>query len=365
MRLKPGTILTFLGALAVIIAGIVLTNQQGTTPAATATPTVVGEGAGPLFPTIADPVTQAGIVRFEVQDVTAATKIIMVKDTTTNNWAVTESGVPGDQGTDQTAAVAAMSRLAGLNATQSFPLGDTPLANFGLDAPNTILILTDSAGATYTVRVGAANVATRRYYALVNDDTATVYVINQTDVDNLKGQITSPPYLPTATPTVTFTPSPNPFSEVDQTATAVVEQTATMNALMTVVAATAESTAEATAEATADAAAAGTSAPAASSTPIPPPSATVPAAAAASNTPVPPTATVAPSNTPVPPTATVAPSNTPVPPTATVAPSNTPVPSATNTATPRPSRTPVPSSRTPMPTVNPTRTTLTPTATPT
>jgi hypothetical protein len=339
MRLKPGTILTFLGALAVIIVGIALSNQQAATPAATATPTAAGEGAGPIFAAIADPANQAGIVRFEVQDVTAGTKIIMTKDATTSNWAVTESAVPGDQGTDQAKAVAAMSRLAGLNATQSFPLGDTALSTFGLDAPNTILILTDSAGATYTVRVGTANAATRRYYALVNDDVVTVYVINQADIDSLKGQITAPPYLPTATPTITFTPSPNPFSEVEQTATAVVEQTATMDAMMTVVAATLESTAEVTAEATAEA----TTEAAATSTPIPPPSAT----------PVP--ATV----TPVPPTNTIAPSATPVPP------SNTPVPSLTKTNTPRPSRTPVPPSSTPQPTVNATRTTLTPTATPT
>lgn len=328
MRLKPGTILTFLGALIVIVVGVLLTNQQATTPAATATPTAAGEGAGPLFPTIADAANQASIVRFEVQDVTAGTKIVMTKDATTNNWAVTESGVPGDQGTDQAKAVAAMSRLAGLNSTQSFALGDTALSSFGLDAPQYILILTDSTGATYTVRVGATNAATRRYYALINDDTATVYVINQSDIDNLKGQITAPPYLPTATPTVTPTSTPNPFSEVEQTATAVVEQTATMDAMMTVIAATLESTAEVTAEATAEAAAA------ASSTPVPPASATpVPATA----TPVPPTATVVPSNTPVPPTNTVAPSatSTSVPPTATRRATNTPrPPTATVTATP-------------------------------
>lgn len=328
MRLKPGTILTFLGALIVIVVGVLLTNQQATTPAATATPTAAGEGAGPLFPTIADAANQASIVRFEVQDVTAGTKIVMTKDATTNNWAVTESGVPGDQGTDQAKAVAAMSRLAGLNSTQSFALGDTALSSFGLDAPQYILILTDSTGATYTVRVGATNAATRRYYALINDDTATVYVINQSDIDALKGQITAPPYLPTATPTVTPTSTPNPFSEVEQTATAVVEQTATMDAMMTVIAATLESTAEVTAEATAEAAAA------ASSTPVPPASATpVPASA----TPVPPTATVVPSNTPVPPTNTVAPSatSTSVPPTATRRATNTPrPPTATVTATP-------------------------------
>jgi len=341
MRLKPGTILTFLGALIVIVVGVLLTNQQATTPAATATPTAAGEGAGPLFPTIADAANQASIVRFEVQDVTAGTKIVMTKDATTNNWLVTESGVPGDQGTDQAKAVAAMSRLAGLNSTQSFALGDTALSSFGLDAPQYILILTDSTGATYTVRVGATNAATRRYYALINDDTATVYVINQSDIDNLKGQITAPPYLPTATPTVTPTSTPNPFSEVEQTATAVVEQTATMDAMMTVIAATLESTAEVTAEATAEAAAA------ASSTPIPP----------ASATPVPATAT------PVPPTATVVPSNTPVP--TTVPATATPVPSLTKTATLRPSRTPVPPTMTPQPTVNATRTTLTPSATPT
>jgi protein-disulfide isomerase len=120
------------------------------------------------------------------------------------------------------------------------------LADFGLDSPAYTLVMTAADSTTYTLLVGNKAPANPRYYALLNDDTSTVYVVQQTQVSQLTNLIATPPYVPPPTATVTFTPSPNPYSEVEQTATAVVEQTATTGAIF------AQMTAEATGEVTAE-----------------------------------------------------------------------------------------------------------------
>jgi len=247
MRLNRGTILLLLASLVVIVAVLVLNNQRTAAPDVTPTATT-SAGAGPLFPTIADVNSQGNIVRFEVTDNTANTKIVMTKDAA-NVWTVDESASLSALATDQTAAVGTMSVLASLSAVDSFTTEN--LADFGLDAPKYTLVLTDSDSKTYTVKIGNQSPANPRYYALVDEDTTTVYVLLKDLVDNLIRQITEPPYVPSPTPTVTPTATANPYSEVEQTATAVVEQTATAQAFLeTTPEVTAESTGESTAEAT-------------------------------------------------------------------------------------------------------------------
>jgi hypothetical protein len=253
MRLNRGTVVLLLVSLVVIVAVWLLNSQRTSAPDITPTATV-SAGAGPIFPTIADVNNQGNIVRFEVTDNTAATKIVMTKDAA-NVWTVTESASPSNLATDQTLAVGTMSVLASLNAVDSFTTEN--LADFGLDQPKYTMVLTDTDSKTYTVKIGNQSPANPRYYALVDDNTTTVYVLLKDLVDGLIRQITSPPYVPTPTPTITLTPSPNPYSEVQQTATAVVEQTATASALLELtpevtLEATSEATSEATAEATAD-----------------------------------------------------------------------------------------------------------------
>jgi len=252
MRLNRGTILLLLGSLVVIVAVLLLNNQRTSAP--DVTPTATGApGAGPIFPAIADVANQGNIVRFEVTDNIANTKIVMTKDDA-NVWTVEESASTLDLATDQTKAVGTMSVLASLTATDSFTTEN--LADFGLDQPKYTMVLTDKDGNTYTLKIGNQSPANPRYYALVDEDTTTVYVVPKDLVDNLIRQITEPPFVATPTPTITPTASPNPYSEVEQTATAVVEQTATAQAVATLEAATVEATAEATSEATAEATAA-------------------------------------------------------------------------------------------------------------
>ncbi|MDX2136605.1 MAG: DUF4340 domain-containing protein [Chloroflexota bacterium] len=223
---------------------------------------------------------------------------------------------------------------------------------------------------------GAATLApTPTATALVNfTGQQTVYVVAKDVVDNLIRLIQQPPYL--ALPTATNTPLPtaNPFSEVDQTATAAVGQTATSVAITLTALVTPSGTPEPAVSTPAVSTPGGdTSAPVVSTavptvaltpTPLPqgegqtatsapttaatvvPPSAT-PVPATTQPTAVPPTATavppttaptvVPPTATPRPPTVTTAPTSTRPPATATRRPTNTPrPPTATPTSTPRP-----------------------------
>ena len=294
MRLNRGTIVLILISIVVIAGMLVLNNQRAAAPAASATAT---PSAGPIFPEIADVASQSKIVRFEVLNVTDSSKVVMSKDEA-GVWAVAEATNPQQLATDQTKAVGTMSVLASLAAADKFE--SDKLVEFGLDAPKYDLKLTDADGKTYRLQIGNASVANPRYYGLVNDDTKTVYVLPKDLVDGLIGQIAQPAYVASPTPTVTFTATANPYSEVEQTATADAQiqqiiATMTVAAQQTAAATAGVSSSEVTAEATAEA--------------------TLEATVAPSNTPVPPTATVAPSSTPVPPTATVKPSSTPVPPT--------------------------------------------------
>lgn len=244
MRLKGGTLLLLLASVIVIVAVLVLNNQPAAAPDTPATPT--GETSGPIFPDIFDTTAQEAIVRFEAVNNQTGEKTVMTKDDA-GVWTVVEATNASDLATDQVKAVGTMSILASLTATDRFTTDK--LADFGLDAPTHTLTLTDKDGKTYTVKVGRQAPANPRYYALVNDDAQTVYVLPKDLVDNLVRQmIAVPPYVASPTPTATPTRTPNPLSEVDMTATAAVEQTATSVALTQVAEATAEATGESTPE---------------------------------------------------------------------------------------------------------------------
>jgi hypothetical protein len=333
MRLNRGTLLLIVGALAVIIAAFILTSQQTSAPGGEPTPTGVAAGAGPIFPEIADSVNQGTIVRFEVVNNTDSTRMAMTKDTTTNLWTVSEVPLPQALDTDQVKAVGTMSNLASLTAVDRFPA--TNLADFGLDAPDYVLSLTDAAGTVYRVQIGNRAAANPRYYGLVGDDTSTVYLLPADIVDGLTGQILNPAYVPSPTPLPSATRTPNPFSEVEQTATAQVEQQnlfATQTAIFVLPEATAEATGEATAEAN--------SVPTTATVVLPSLTPSAAEATAEVTVEMEMTAEVTAEPTTVPtvrPTNTPRPTNTTVP---TVRPTNTPRPTNTTVPTVRPTNTP-------------------------
>src|SRR6185369_13203547 len=96
--------------------------------------------------------TQSKIVRFEIDNNTDKSKVVMTKDAA-SVWTVSEATNAQQLATDQTKAVGMMSNLASLTSIEKF---DTDkLSDCGLDKPTYILTQTNSAGKTYVVKVGS------------------------------------------------------------------------------------------------------------------------------------------------------------------------------------------------------------------
>ncbi len=242
MRFNRGTIVLLVASVVVILAVLLLNNQPASAPAPT--PEATAEGAGPVFAAIAE--APDNIVRVEVVNNDTAETTVLTKDDG-GAWTVAEATHASELATDQTKVAEVVKSLASMTATGSFALGDQTAESFGLDTPVYTFTLTDAGSATYVLKLGNKSLNSQ-YYTFINDDAATVYLLPGTTVDTLIQQvITVPPYVASPTPTPTPSRTPNPYSEVDQTATAAVEMTQFYQALT----ATAEASAEATAEATA------------------------------------------------------------------------------------------------------------------
>src|ERR1041384_2584973 len=174
MRLNRGTLI--LGAICIIViaAVILLSNQPGGLTVNTGTPTATAETAGPLFPDISDTNNQSKIVRFEIDNNTDKSKVVMTKDAA-SVWTVSEATNAQQLATDQTKAVGMMSNLASLTAVEKFTTDK--ISDYGLDKPTYTMTLTDSAGKTYSIKVGNKATTTPRYYVLKDDDTKNVYLV--------------------------------------------------------------------------------------------------------------------------------------------------------------------------------------------
>lgn len=246
MRLNRGTLILLVASVIVIAAVLALNSQPASAPAPT--PEATAEGVGLLFPDI----TEDKLVRFEATNNDSSEKTVLTRDEG-GVWTVAEATNTSDLATDQDKAKSVVGLLTGLASTDRFTT-ENP-ADFGLDTPTYTYLLADQDGATYTLKIGNKSPTSPRYYAQVGDDTATVYVLPQDQVDNLARQmIAVPPYVASPTPTPTPSRTPNPYSEVEQTATAAVEQTLAAEMLTATAQAALEATPEATAEATAEAA---------------------------------------------------------------------------------------------------------------
>lgn len=247
MRLNRGTLILLAVSLVVIVAMLVLSNQPAAAPESNGvTPT-----PGPLFAGL----DSGAVTRIEVVSAADSATTVLAKDDQ-GLWRIETATNSTERATDQTLVLDKVGKLSALSANDSFTAADVAsfdLANYGLAEPAytiTVAAGTDTSTA-YVLRVGGKNATGTRYYALLGDDTATVLQMNATTLDEIIGLIAAPPYVAAPTATPTFTPSPNPYSEVEQTATAAVQQTATAQF-------TPEATAEATAEVTEEEASAST-----------------------------------------------------------------------------------------------------------
>jgi hypothetical protein len=265
MKLNRSTLALVAISLIVIVGALVLNNTGALAPAA-ATPTATLEGASILFPNV----DQNAVVQISARNNTTGAFTTLTRDAA-NLWRIDATNAT-DRAVDQVEAVGTMGVLASLEAAQSFAADD--LAPFGLDTPDTTFTLATADGAVFTLHIGALNPGGNRFYAVVESTTVTaptpvpaltaeatpeataestpeatseavpadialtpestpepvvpvtltgprtVFLVPEELVSGLIGLIDDPPYVPPPTALPTGTPTPNPFSEVDQTATA-------------------------------------------------------------------------------------------------------------------------------------------------
>lgn len=114
---------------------------------------------------------------------------------------------------DFDAVNSALSSFVGLRALTSSSAGD--LAALGLAEPAYTFTASDFNDQTYTLAIGNTEATGSGYYALVNGDETTIYLLDGTSaIDGLTALITNPPYRPPeATPEVTPEITPEATAE--------------------------------------------------------------------------------------------------------------------------------------------------------
>lgn len=249
MRLNRNTIILVVISLVVIGVILVLNGNQVSAPDNASTVDTEEDAGGLLFPDA----SAESLVRFEVHDNTTEQLTVLTKNTE-GTWTIAEASNSTSRETDQEKAAQVVDGAATLAYTEHFSAEDVQdnfdLANYGLAEPNYTISMADDS-TTYTVYVGNENPGSSHYYVQFatgdSEPDDNVYLVAHSQVTKLSDLVESPPYVPLPTSTPTPYPTANPYSEVEQTATAAVEieMTATAQAEMT-----AEVTPEVTSEMT-------------------------------------------------------------------------------------------------------------------
>jgi hypothetical protein len=192
MRINRSTLLFIVACIIVTIAALVFLNTPAFAPngGSTATPAVTAR----VFPDL----TAENLARIAIKDTIAEAEIVFIKQPD-GNWKVdnADSAITGEL--NQASVAEAADNLAQA-AAETFPAEDT--SAFGLEAPAYTVSFTTDAGDVNTLQLGNKNPAGNAYYALLNDDTETVYLLNNASrLTTLSALAAKPPYIPTATPT--------------------------------------------------------------------------------------------------------------------------------------------------------------------
>lgn len=215
MRLNRGTLILIVVSLAVIVGVMVLTSTDVNAPATEPTATSPAI-TGPLFPDL----DAAALTSLEIVDNATGDLVRLTRDG--EIWSIDEASFPQEMDTDSEKAAGHVETFVTMQSVDQFPAEEGRLEAFGLTEPDfTIVGTADGEGdpVTYRLDVGDRSQTSQRFYALVNGDQTTIYQILFTKSNELTDLVAAPPYVPTSTPSPTYTASPNPFSEVDQTAT--------------------------------------------------------------------------------------------------------------------------------------------------
>ena len=84
----------------------------------------------------------------------------------------------------------------------------TDLAPYGFITPTLEIRVVMSDTKQYAITVGNKTPNGTSYYVVYTGDKSTVFLVNTSNIDEVKGWLDAPPYQPTPMPT--FTPSPTP-----------------------------------------------------------------------------------------------------------------------------------------------------------
>jgi hypothetical protein len=172
-----------------LVLYLVFVQRPKEEAAQNATPTAAS--GGPLWGfTVAD-VTGARVVD------NAGGRTLIVNKDDSGAWAVLQ---PTPAPADQVKATDVINRLAGLRYTTT--LSPTNLADFGVLSPTYRIELTTADGVAHLIDVGNKAPVGTGHYVRRPGDTLILVV---SGLDALEQMLADPPYVPTATPTLTAT----------------------------------------------------------------------------------------------------------------------------------------------------------------
>lgn len=193
MRFNRNTLMFVGGLLAFIVLAVIVLNNPAGTPGAQGEVTPSTEK---VFAAISLDAVRSLSVRENASNLS-----VELKQGEDGTWTVANNPNPAQQQTLDNAVAS----IINIQSSDRFEAQD--LAPYGLDNPtHTITIVTQEN--EYTLRIGSRNPSGTRYYALVNDDNQTVYMLsNVSAVNTMTGYITTPPI-------VQITPTPAPALEV-------------------------------------------------------------------------------------------------------------------------------------------------------
>ena len=186
----------------VVVAGFAyLFNQQKAKQQAAATPT---PGTAMLFTSAEG---QPSDIKIESSTGTSV-------EVARNDKGVWVLKAPTQADADQAAAEAAATQIGALQVVGDVQLG---LDIVGLDKPADTITLTFTGGKTHKLAVGSVNPIQTGYY--VQLDGGKTQIVDKPGLDAILSMLTKPPYVATATPSVTDTPTATATPETTPTAT--------------------------------------------------------------------------------------------------------------------------------------------------
>ena len=142
------------------------------------------------------------VASVQVSDLQAPRQVVVKRNG--DQWQVTS---PTDKTGDKLSVDSAVSALSSLQASRV--LTDvTDIAPYGLVTPTLEVRLVMSDTKQYAITVGNKTPNGSDYYVAYTGDKSKVFLVNTSNIDQVKGWLDTPPYQPTPTPT--FTPSLTP-----------------------------------------------------------------------------------------------------------------------------------------------------------